>query len=232
MNLCIGTKKLTHGEQVLLTGLHWMVLLASGALIAWITRDTLRGDIFLASPLYRSFQFWMCILFQIDIIVEWIFAPKKWRYISRHIFFLLVSIPYMNIVEIAGAHPSPETLYLLSFVPMIRAAFVFAMVTGALTSSKALSTFYVYIIWVAASLFFAAMMFFEGEHYINPQDDTFWTALWWACMSMTTTGCNIEPVTTAGYVIQVFLSAEGMMLIPVFTVYFTRAVLSRSAPTR
>ncbi len=71
-------------------------------------------------------------------------------------------------------------------------------------------------------------MFFEGEHYINPQVDTFWTALWWACMSMTTTGCNIEPVTTTGYVIQVFLSAEGMMLIPVFTVYFTRAVLSRS----
>ena len=210
--------------KALLTFMHWLVLIASGALIAWIVHDTLQDIEFLASPDYRRFQLWMCIIFQADIIVEWIFAPRKWRYIARHLFFIMVSIPYLNIVELSGWRPSTEALYLLSFVPMIRAGFVFAVVTGALTSSRVLSTCYVYLIWVVASLFFAAMMFYEGEHYINPQVDTLWTALWWACMSMTTAGSNITPVTTTGSLLEIFLSAEGMMLIPVFTVYFTHAV--------
>lgn len=145
--------------KALLTFMHWLVLIASGALIAWIVHDTLQDIEFLASPDYRRFQLWMCIIFQADIIVEWIFAPRKWRYIARHLFFIMVSIPYLNIVELSGWRPSTEALYLLSFVPMIRAGFVFAVVTGALTSSRVLSTFYVYLIWVVASLFFAAMMF-------------------------------------------------------------------------
>lgn len=202
-----------------------MVLLASGAMIVWIARDTLRGDAVLGSHGFRRFQLWMCMLFQADIIVEWIFAPRKWRYVVRHLFFILVSIPYLSIAEVAGICPSAEGIYILGFVPMIRSAFVFAMVTGALTSSKTMSTFYVYLIWVSGSLLFASLMFYEGEHAINPQVDTFWTALWWAGMSMTTAGCYVTPVTTTGNVLEVFLSAEGMMLIPVFTVFFTRRVL-------
>lgn len=225
MNPLIGDDKLSNLGRTLLTVMHWLVLLASGALIAWIVRDTLNGVEFLASPDYRRFQLWMCLLFQADIIVEWTFSQKKWRYLLRHIFFILISIPYLNIIEQTGWHPSTEALYLLSFVPMVRAGFVFAVVTGALTASRVLSTFYVYLIWVVGSLFFAATMFYQGEHYINPQVDSLWTALWWACMSMTTAGCDITPVTTTGSVLEVFLSAEGMMLIPVFTVYFTRAVM-------
>lgn len=229
MNLCIGQTPLKRWQRALLTTLHWMVLVASGALIVWITRDTLSGEAVLYSHQFRRFQLWMCLLFQLDIIVEWALAPRKWRYIARHIFFILISIPYLSIAEVAGVHPSSEGLYLLGFVPMIRAAFVFAIVTGALTSSKAMSTFYVYLIWVCGSLLFAALMFFEGEHAINPQVDTFWTALWWAGMSMTTAGCYVTPMTTTGNVLEVFLSAEGMMLIPVFTVFFTRSVIGHSA---
>lgn len=209
----------------LITALHWMVLIAAGALIAWITRDTLRGVAFMSSPRFRTFQFWMCIIFQIDIIAEWCYAPRKWHYIARNILFILVSIPFMTIIRMAGISIPSEALYALSFVPMVRAAFVFAIITGALTSSRVLSTFYVYLIWVIASLFFASLMFFEGEHYLNPQVDTYWTSLWWACMSMSTAGSNITPVTTTGNLLEVFLSAEGMMLIPVFTVYITRSVL-------
>ena len=55
----------------------------------------------------------------------------------------------------------------------------------------------------------------EGLHpdNLNPQVDTLWTALWWACMSMTTAGSNITPVTTTGSLLEIFLSAEGMMLL-------------------
>lgn len=42
---------------------------------------------------------------------------------------------------------------------------------------------------------------------------------------MSTAGCNVNPMTTAGTVLEVFLSVEGMMLTPVFTVYITKAEL-------
>ena len=38
-------------------------------------------------------------------------------------------------------------------------------------------------------------------------------------------------VTTTGNILELFLSAEGMMLIPVFTVYITRAVLGSPSPS-
>lgn len=231
MNAGTVNRQLTTGEQRLLTLMHWLVLIAAGGLIAWITRDTLRGVQFLDSADYRKFQLGVCLLFQLDILVEFILAPRKLRYLGRNILFIMVSIPYMNILDITGVHISQEALYALSFVPMVRAAFVFAIITGALTSSRALSTFYVYLIWVCASLFFASLMFYEGEHYINSDVDNFWISLWWACMSMTTAGCYITPISTTGNILEIILAAEGMMLIPVFTVYITRAVL-RNSPSQ
>ncbi len=230
MNFGLGKQTYTKGEQRLLTLMHWLVLIAAGGLIAWITRDTLRGVQFLDSPYYRKFQLWVCILFQLDILVEFILAPRKLRYLGKNIMFIFVSIPYMNILDLTGVHISQEALYALSFVPMVRAAFVFAIITGALTSSRTLSTFYVYLIWVCASLFFASLMFYEGEHYINADVHNYWMALWWACMSMSTAGCYITPISTTGNILEIFLAGEGMMLIPVFTVYITRAVL-RNSPT-
>ena len=225
MNFAIGHQVLSRIERIWITTLHWMVLIASGGLIVWITHDTLEGRIFLDNQNYRHFQLAMCILFQLDIITEWCLAEKKWKYFLRHILFILVSIPYLNIIGWAGVQLSSQALYLLCFVPMIRAGFVFAVITGALTASRALSTFYVYLIWVVASLFFASLMFYEGEHFINPDVDTFWTSLWWACMALSTAGCYVEPVTTTGNVLQFLLSVEGLVLVPVFTVYITKAVI-------
>ena len=42
-------------------------------------------------------------------------------------------------------------------------------------------------------------------------------------MQMTTCGSSISPITPTGKVIGVVLSAEGLILFPVFTVYFTHA---------
>lgn len=213
-----------HGRWIL-TVMHMAVMTASVLMIVWITHDTLDNISFLSSPAYLRFQFWICLLFLADIVAEWCFAPRKWAYIASHIMFILVSIPYLNIIKHFGLHVGGETEYLLRFVPMIRAGYVLALVSGALSSNKALSMFWVYVIWLLASLYFAALMFFVEEHFINSGVDTVWSALWWAVMSMTTTGSSISPLTVTGQALGTFLSAEGLMLFPVFTVYITQAVI-------
>ncbi len=226
MNATIAPgQKLTRPSKILLYTLHLLVIAASCIMIVWITRQTLRNMSFLVDSVYLKFQFWVCLLFLVDIVVEWFYAPKKWKYICTHIFFLLISIPYLNIIDYFHVELSGETLYLLRFVPMIRAGYVLAMVSGALSENAALSMFWVYLIWVTASIYIAALMFFVEEHFINPQVDTFWTALWWAALDMTTVGSNINAMTTTGKTLAVILSGEGLILFPVFTVYITNAVL-------
>lgn len=213
-----------HGRWIL-TVTHMAVLAASAVMIVWITHDTLDNISFLSNERYLRFQFWICLLFMTDIVAEWCFAPRKWKYLAGHILFILVSIPYLNIIRHFNIPVDGEAEYLLRFVPMIRAGYVLALVSGALSSNKALSMFWVYVIWLIASLYFASLMFYVEEHFINRGVDTVWAALWWAVMSMTTTGSNINALTVTGQALGTFLSAEGLILFPVFTVYITQAVI-------
>ena len=213
--------------KILLDTLHFLVLVASCIMIIWITRSTLTSMSFLVDTSYLNFQFWVCILFMIDIAVEWYYSQQKLRYIITNSLFIIISIPYLNIIHHFNLQRPGEVMYLIRFIPLIRAGYVFALVSGALTSNKSLSIFWVYMIWVITSLYIGALLFFVEEHSINPQVDTIWTSLWWAALDMTTVGSNINAMTATGKTIAIILSAEGLMLFPVFTVYVTNAVLKK-----
>ncbi|WP_303744439.1 potassium channel family protein, partial [uncultured Muribaculum sp.] len=119
---------------------------------------------------------------------------------------------------------SPEMLYLVRFIPMIRAAYVLAIVLGVLSTDKISSMFAAYVGLLITTVYFASLMFFIEEHYVNPGVTTFWSSLWWAFMDVTTVGCNINAITPTGKVLAVILAAEGLILFPVFTVYITNAM--------
>lgn len=222
------TGGLTRFAGYFLTSLHIMVLATSVAMVIWVSRETLENKSFLTDSRYMHFQFWVCILFLFDIIAEWSLTRGKWKYLATHILFIIVSIPYLNILQWAGLTVEPHIMYLIKLVPLFRAGYVLAMVCKTFTSRKSLSMLWVYITWVAVTVYFAAMMFFVEEHFINPKVDTFWTALWWAFLEMTTCGTNISIMTPTGKVLGVVLSVEGLTLFPVFTVYVTNAVLKIS----
>lgn len=216
---------LTPLKRGFVTALHLMVMAASVIMIVWITRETIDNVSFLSAPGYMRFQFWVCLLFLFDIAVEWLFAPRKWKYLVANIFFILISIPWLNLVEALHLHMSAPVAYLMRFVPMIRAGYVLAMISGALSANKALSMMSVYIIWVITSVYFGSLVFFVEEHYINPLVGSWWDALWWAALNITTVGCEISPMTATGKVLAIILSGEGLILFPVFTVYVTNAVI-------
>lgn len=208
--------------------LHTLVLIASIGLIVLISWDSFHNISFLASQQYMNIQFWICMFFIFDIVVEFFIYPRKWHYVLTHIFFLLVSIPYINIIAYYGIELSPEMQYLIRFVPMIRAGYVLALVLGVLFSNKISGLFATYLGLLIATVYFASLMFFIEEHYINPGVSTYWSALWWAFMDVTTVGCNINCITPTGKVLGVILAAEGLILFPVFTVYITNSLSQRS----
>ena len=66
--------------------------------------------------------------------------------------------------------------------------------------------------------YFCSLIFFQEEYGINPQVDTYWTALWWAAMNMTTVGCDVACHAVAGKIVDVVLPVVGMVIFPLFTV--------------
>ncbi len=218
-----------HGgwKHSLLRFMHILVLLGSIGLIVLISYDCFRNISFLANPTYMKIQLWICVLFMLDVVIEFFLSPKKLRYILTHLFFLLVSIPYLNLISYYHVELSPELQYLVRFIPMIRAAYVLTLVLAVFSSDKISSLFMAYVGLLIATVYFASMMFFIEEHYINPGVNTYWSALWWAFMDVTTVGCNINAITPTGKVLAVILAAEGLILFPVFTVYITNALTKK-----
>ncbi|WP_054960796.1 potassium channel family protein, partial [Bacteroides thetaiotaomicron] len=162
--------------------------------------------------------------FLFDFVLEFFLAKHKWRYIRTHFIFLLVAIPYQNIIAYYGWTFSPEVTYLLRFIPLLRGGYALAIVVGWLTYNRASSLFVSYLTMLLATVYFASLAFFVLEHKVNPLVTDYGDALWWAFMDVTTVGSNIIAMTTTGRVLSVLLAALGMMMFPIFTVYITNLI--------
>lgn len=204
--------------------MHLGVVVLSLLLITLITLDTLRNVSFLADTAYLKVQFWCCLFFMADVFVEMLFSVKKRRYLINHLFFLLVSVPYLNILHYFDIPLDNHAEYLLKFVPMIRAAYVFTIVTGATTSSKWVKNMLAtYLIVLIVGVYFCSLTFFVAENGINPDVTDYWSSLLWSIMSLTTAGCSIHAMTATGRVLGVVLSAVGLIFFPIFTVFLTNS---------
>lgn len=208
--------------------MHTLVLILSILLIVFISYDTFNGINFLNSRLYMTFQLWVCIVFIIDFFVELILAPAKWRYVRNRIFFLLISIPYLNIVTMLNLHLGPEALYLVRFIPLIRGALALSIVFGYFSKNAVTSFFISYIVILLMIVYFCSLIFFQYEQAVNPEVQSYWTALWWAAMNCVTVGSNIIPITIEGRIMEVILPITGMIVFPLFTVYLTDYVKRHS----
>ena len=129
--------------------------------------------------------------------------------------------PLLNIIGLLDIQMSDTALYFVRFIPLARGALAMSIVIGYLSSNAISSLFLSYIVIMVMVTYFCSLIFFQEEYGINPQVDTYWTALWWAAMNMTTVGCDVSPVTVAGKIVDVVLPVVGMVIFPLFTVYLT-----------
>ena len=204
--------------------LHIIILILSLFLILSISIDTYRGTQFYLQSSYMKVQLWICIWFLFSFFLELILTERRWQYLLSHFVFFLISIPYINIINYFGWTFSPETTYLIRFIPLVRGGYALAIVIGWLTYNKASSLFISYTTMLFATIYFASLVFYVLEHKVNPLVNGYGDALWWACMDVTTVGSNITAMTITGRILAVLLAALGMMMFPIFTVYITDTV--------
>lgn len=210
-------------RERLLPVLHILVLAGALALIAYITYDTLLNVSFVTSERFLKVQMWICIFFEVEIFLEWLLSPRRLHFMLRNVAFIIVCIPFSTILHHFNIPVSGEMDYLLRFVPMIRAAYVLAITWDIMSKNWITSMFGAYIIMLVVTLYFLSLMFYVEENPVNPSVYNYWQSLYYSIMQMTTCGSDITAVSPAGKAIGVILSAEGLILFPVFTVYFTHA---------
>lgn len=212
------------GESGITLLLHLLVLILSIVLIVAISIDTFKNVNFSYEPEFLKLEYWVCVVFLADFFIELAFSKKKWKYIRARFLFFLVSIPYVAIVHQIGIHFPPQVEYVLRFVPLVRGGYALAMVINWMTYNRATGLFLTYLTTLAATVYFVSLTFFVFENGANPSVKSYYDALWWASMNVTTLGSNIIPTTTVGKILGVVLGALGMMIFPVFTVYVTSLI--------
>ena len=217
-------RKFRQSGKIIVSIMNFIVLILSILLIIYISVDTFEKEQLLQNHRYMTFQFWVCIFFMLDFFVGLIFAERRWHYFGHRLAFLLLSIPFLNIINYLQIPLSSDALYFIRFIPLMRGALALSIVIGYMSSNAVTSLFMSYLSIMLLMAYFCSLIFFQCERPVNPEVQTYWSALWWSMMNMSTVGCNINPVTAAGKITAVILPISGMIIFPLFTVYLTNFV--------
>lgn len=213
-------------RHILIKLLHIAVIILSCLLLYAITYDTLYSISFMEDARYLTLQYWICIFFIFEVLVEWAISPGRLKRLPQTIVLLIICIPYTTLISHYHWHVSLEVYYLLRVLPLVRATTVLTVMWGIMQKNWVTTMFGTYTIILAFSLYVLSLLFYLEEHVANPLVYNYWQSLWFSVMQMNTCGSNINPMTPAGKIIGLILSFEGLVMFPVFTVYCTQAFKS------
>ncbi len=214
-------KNLSQSPVRLLDGL---AIFASLLLLFSLSVDIVERKTYILSAGVEELQLFVCMIFIIDYVVQTMMARNPNRYFRRNILLLLVSIPYLNMLEWGGAE-LPKGLYIvLKCLPMVRGAVGVYQLIDYVTPSRVSAIMWSYIVLIILFTYLSSLIFYSYEEVVNSAVDNFGTALWWAGLNVTTVGAPLFAVTPVGKILTVLLPAMGMILFPLLTVYVTHLV--------
>lgn len=107
-----------------------LVLLGSIVVIVSLSLEVFHGAAESYYRLYMRVQFWVCIVFLVDFFYRFFLSRRKWRFFFGNLIFLLVSIPYLNIVDAFHLSLSAEAYYLIRLMPLVRGGYGLAIMVG------------------------------------------------------------------------------------------------------
>ena len=198
-------------------------LLAGIVLLVALSWEIITSDHVHFSPLYLWIQFLVCLVFLADFFIRWRLAEpgSRRRFFWTHLPYLLLAIPWLNLVDWCGVTPTHDWGLLVGLIPMLRAYLAMGIIVEWFVRrhDRLGYLFWAYIFTVALFTYLSALVFYDYEAGVNPRLAGFGNALWWAWMNVTTVGAELFAVTGVGKIVTVLLPSLGMMFFPIFTTY-------------
>ena len=200
-----------------------IVTLAAGALLLLaMSVEILTGDHRHFSQAYLWIQFAVCIVFLADFFIRLARSERRTRFFLRNLFFLLLSIPYLNLVDWFSLELARGWAMLIGLTPLLRGFLALYIIVAWLARNRFNQLLAAYLFSVLVFTYLASLVFYDYEILVNPRLTDYGDALWWAWMNVTTVGAAIFPVTAVGKVVCVLLPIVGMIFFPIFTVYISQ----------
>lgn len=206
-------------HENLLRTLGAIKVLAGLTLLAAVSWEVLGGNRTSFSPTFLHIQFVICMIFLCDFFLRWAAAERGTHFVLHNLLFLLISIPYLNLIHWAGIDLPRSLGMLFGLIPLLRAFLAMVIVVGWLVNNNVRRLLAAYIFTVVVFTYISALIFYDYEAPVNPALHGFGNALWWAWMNVATVGAAIFPVTPVGKLFSVLLPLVGMMFFPIFTTY-------------
>ena len=201
-----------------------LAIFASMLLLLSLSLDIVHRKSYTLSPMVEELQLVVCMIFIIDYIVQTMMSRNPKRYFWRNIVMLLVSLPYLNLMEWGGADLPKGVYIFLKCLPMVRGAVGVYMLIKYITPSRVSAIMWSYIVLIVLVTYISSLVFYAYEEVVNHAVEGFGTALWWAGLNVTTVGAPLFAVTPIGKILTVLLPGLGMVLFPLLTVYVTHLV--------
>ena len=145
-----------------------MVLLSSILVLVIISIELLSATTILSERFILNTHLMVCTIFLADFFVRWYFSQEGWHFLGHHIFLLLISIPYLNIVYASSAHLSHAAWVLLRLIPIARGIYGISIIVSWMTRSKVTNLFVTYLSIVFVIIYFCSIMFYFVEHGPKP----------------------------------------------------------------
>ncbi len=207
--------------------LNILVLASSLAIIFVLSIELLSVKPVLSERFILNFHLIACSVFLADFFVRWYYHHGTISFLWKNLIFLLVSIPYLNIVYSLTPTVSHSAWILLRLIPLARGIYGVTIIVNWMTRSKMTNLFITYLTVLIVTIYFCSILFFFMEHGANSMVKDYWDAFNWALMNVTTVGSNIFGVTRIGQSLAVILAAAGMIFFPIFTAYVTTKFQSK-----
>lgn len=207
--------------------LHLLSFLAGIAILAAVTVEILTGDRTRFPGWYLVTQLVVCVIFLADFFANGRNSRMRRHFLFAGLPYLLLSIPYLAILEWSGIHLTRPWAMALGTVPLWRTFLALYIIIHALIRSRVKMLAVAYVLTVILFTYISGLIFYDFEAGVNPHLHGLGNAVWWAWMGVTTVGAAIFPVTVVGKVFAVLLPILGMMMFPIFTIYVTEIYTQR-----
>lgn len=210
--------------------LEILLLIASILLIVGVTIEVVVGDGSHFSSWFLTLQFVVCLIFLGSFFVGLSEASSGRGYVVRNLAFLLLSVPYLNIMTWCMPDFDRTTFILAGATPVVRSLLAISIILRwTIRGSTAKSLFYAYTLAVILFAHLSALLLYDIEYGVNPNLNSFGDAVWWAWMSISTAGAQLVPISSVGRVLGAILPIMGMLILPIFTGYILSVEKQRVA---
>ena len=159
--------------------LNVLSLLAGASLLVAVSWEILLGDPRHYSTDYLLLQGIVCVVFLADFFARMWMADHSWRFFFRNLYFFLLSVPYLNIVDWMGIELSHAEAMLMGLVPLLRALLGLYVLFTWIINNRVTRLLTSYVLSMLVFTYFAALIFYDYEIEVNPALHDFGDAIWW-----------------------------------------------------